>query len=222
MSLRAWGFKSPLAHSEKKARSDDRAFFVSTALARVRKVTDSAATLIAAVIAASVAGLGLVWSVVSFLMTRRSQRAVDARQEWARRYQQALAQALSVDPREAAAGLILIGTLSQADWATDEDRATAAGVLSSLSPAPGAPAAEVRTAILSGISNRDVASELEHVSSGPKSRFEVYLDGAGAYRWRLTTADGEVLAVSGGYASRNAALQALELARRELGGDTRA
>ncbi|WP_102193649.1 YegP family protein [Microbacterium aurantiacum] len=181
-------------------------------------MTDSAATLIAAVIAASVAGLGLVWSIVSFLMMRRSQRAAEARQEWARRYQQALAQALSADAREAAAGLVLIATLSQADWATDEDRATAASVLSSLSPAPGAPAAEVRATVLGGIRNRDVASELEHASSGPKSRFEVYLDGVGAYRWRLTTAGGEVLAVSGSHSSEGAALQALELARRELGG----
>lgn len=193
-----------------------------TEVARVRKMTDASATLIAAVIAAGVAGLGLVWSVVSFLMMRRSQRAAEARQEWARRYQQALAQALSTDPREAAAGLVLIGTLSQADWATDEDRATAASVLSSLSPAPGAPADEVRTTVLGGIRNRDVAHELEHASSGPKGRFEVYRDGSGAHRWRLTTASGEVLAVSESYASKNGALQALEFARRELGGGARA
>ncbi|MBO0980333.1 DUF1508 domain-containing protein [Microbacterium sp. SD291] len=181
-------------------------------------MTDSAATLIAAVIAAGVAGLGLVWSIVSFLMMRHSQRAAEARQEWARRYQQALAQALSADAREAAAGLVLIGTLSRAEWATDEDRATAASVLASLSPAPGSTASEVRSTVIGGIGDRDVASELEHASSGPKGRFEVYRDGAGAHRWRLTAADGEVLAESGGHPTENAALQALQLVRRELGG----
>lgn len=177
---------------------------------------ETSATLVAAVIAASVAVVGLAWSVVSFFITRHSQRADAARQEWARRYEQALAQALSTDTREAAAGLVLIEKLSKAKWATDEDRATAASVLASLSPSTDEPAARLRTAVVNDISDRTVADQLAKASAGPRGRFELYRDRAGEYRWRLTAASGEILAVSEGHASKAAALRSIDVARRTL------
>lgn len=179
---------------------------------------ETAATLVAAVIAAGVAGLGLAWSVISFLITRHAQQADSARQEWARRYEQALAQALSADAREATAGLVLIEKLSKADWATDEDRATAASVLASLAPAPGEPAADIRATVVGDITDPKVASELARASSGPRGRFELYKDRAGEYRWRLVGGNGEILAVSEGHTSKEAALRSIDVARRTLGG----
>lgn len=75
---------------------------------------ETTATLIAAIMAAAIAALGLAWSVVSFFISR-AQQADAARQEWARRYEQAFAQALSTDARKSAAGLILIEKLSKAE-----------------------------------------------------------------------------------------------------------
>lgn len=178
---------------------------------------ETTATLIAAIIAAAIAALGLAWSVVSFFITRRAQQADAARQEWARRYEQALAQALSTDARESAAGLILIEKLSKAEWATDEDRATAASVLSSLSPTPDDEAAQIRAAVVSDITDRSVAEQLANAPVGPRGRFEVYRDRAGAYRWRLLAGNGEVLAVSEGHVAKDAALRSIDVARRTLG-----
>ncbi len=178
---------------------------------------ETTATLIAAIIAAAIAALGLAWSVVSFFITRRAQQADAARQEWARRYEQALAQALSTDARESAAGLILIEKLSKAEWATDEDRATAASVLSSLSPTSDDEAAHIRSAVVSDITDRDVADQLADAPVGPRGRFEVYRDRTGGYRWRLRAGNGEVLAVSEGHVTKDAALRSISVARRTLG-----
>jgi uncharacterized protein YegP (UPF0339 family) len=177
---------------------------------------ETTATLIAAIIAASVAALGLAWSVVSFFVTRRAQQADAARQEWARRYEQALAQALSADARESAAGLILIQKLSKARWASDEDRATAASVLSSLSPSPDAAAAHIRAVVVDDISDRSIADQLAHASNGPRGRFELYRDRAGEYRWRLKAGNGETLAVGEGHNTKEAALRSIDMARRTL------
>lgn len=180
-------------------------------------MTDSEATLLAAVIAAVVAGGGLVWSIISFLLMRRAQRATDAREQWSQRFEQAHALALSADAREARTGLMLIEALTKERWVTDEDRATAVSVLSSLSPADGDAATRLRTSILGDIGNRDVAAELAQASTGPKGRFELHAE-AGGYRWRLRSANGEVLAMSDTAASKAAALRSLEQARRDLGG----
>ena len=49
--------------------------------------------------------------------------------------------------------------------------------------------------------------------------FQVYTDRAGAWRWRLSAANGEVLATSNdGYASRHQALNAAETAKRLASG----
>lgn len=157
----------------------------------VGRMADSTATLIAAIIAASVGGLGLLWSVVSFLLTRNAQRSSDARAEWSRRFEHAHALALSSDARESASGLKLIEALSRERWATDEDRAHAISILSSLSYATEAPVAELRASILGAVRNPAVAAELERVPPGPKGRFELYADSAGAYRWRLKDANGK-------------------------------
>lgn len=66
------------------------------------------------------------------MLTRRTQRATDARQEWSRRFEHAHALAFSSDLKEAASGLKLIEALSRERWVTDEDRATAVSILSSL------------------------------------------------------------------------------------------
>ncbi len=183
-------------------------------------MTDSEATLIAAVIAAVVAGGGLVWSVIAFLITRRSQQATDARAQWSQRFEQAYALALSVDAREARTGVMLIEALTKEQWVTDEDRATAVSVLSSLSPGADADAAErVRTSILGDIANREVAAELAQASGGPRGRFEITQDAEGAYVWRLRSAGGEIVATGQAALSRTEALRSLEDARRALGGD---
>ncbi len=45
--------------------------------------------------------------------------------------------------------------------------------------------------------------------------FQIYADRGGAWRWRLSTASGEVLATSNeGYASRQQALSAIETVKR--------
>lgn len=184
-------------------------------------MTDSEATLIAAVIAAVVAGGGLVWSVIAFLLTRRNQQATDARAQWSQRFEQAYALALSTDAREARTGLMLIEALTKEQWVTDEDRATAVSILSSLSPGADADTAErLRTSILGDIGNREVAAELAQTSDGPRGRFEISQDAAGAYRWRLRAASGEIVATGEGASSRVEALRSLEQARRALGGGT--
>jgi uncharacterized protein YegP (UPF0339 family) len=181
-------------------------------------VTDSEATLLAAVIAAVVAGGGLVWSVISFFLVRRAQRETDAREQWSQRFEQAHALALSADAREARTGLKLIEALTKERWVTDEDRATAVSVLSSLSPAADSATGRLRASILGDIANREVATELAQVSAGPKGRFELSPDRAGEYRWRLRAANGDVLASSEGFPTKAAALRSLEQARRDLGG----
>lgn len=181
-------------------------------------MTDSEATLIAAVIAAVVAGAGLAWSIVAFFLTRRSQRATDARAQWTQRFEQAHALALSTDAREARTGLMLIAALTKEEWVTDEDRATAVSVLSSLSAAEGTPAEHLRTSILADIRDRDVAAELAQAPTGQKGRFELFRDGTGGHRWRLRSGSGEVLATSDASSTREAALRSLQQARRTLGG----
>jgi uncharacterized protein YegP (UPF0339 family) len=180
-------------------------------------MTDSEATLLAAIIAAVVAGGGLVWSIISFVLVRRAQRATDAREQWAQRFEQAHALALSTDAREARTGLMLIEALTKEQWVTDEDRATAVSVLSALSHTDTATAG-VRAGILGDIANRDVAAVLAEASVGPKGRFEVFADAGGGYRWRLKAANGEVLAVGEPAQTKAAALRSLEQARRHLGG----
>lgn len=182
-------------------------------------MTDSGATLLAAIIAAGVAGVGLIWSVVSFMLTRRIQRATDARQEWSRRFEHAHALAFSSDLKEAASGLTLIEALARERWVTDEDRATAVSILSSLTRVAEAPAAQLRATILAEVRNPAVAAALGRVEPGPKGRFEVYRDASGDYRWRLKSAGGHYLAVSEGHSSEAAAMSSLELARRELGSE---
>ena len=183
-------------------------------------MTSTTATFLAAIIAAGVAGLGLIWSVISFILTKRTLRAKDARQEWSRRFEHAHALALSTDPQEVRSGLKLIAALASERWITDEDRATAISILSSLTHATQAPAAELRAAILADVADPTVAAELNKATPGARGRFELYSDKSGQYRWRLKSTNGQFLAVSEGYPSKKAALSSLELARRELGGDS--
>lgn len=59
------------------------------------------------------------------MLTRRTQRATDARQEWSRRFEHAHALAFSSDLKEAASGLKLIEALSrelQKDYARNATR----------------------------------------------------------------------------------------------------
>lgn len=44
-------------------------------------------------------------------------------------------------------------------------------------------------------------------------RFEVYMDRAGQYRWRLKARNGEIVAVSEGYTSQYSAKQSAELVK---------
>ncbi|KJQ52510.1 YegP family protein [Microbacterium sp. SA39] len=180
-------------------------------------MTHSEATLLAAIIAAVVAGGGLIWSIISFVLVRRAQRATDAREQWAQRFEQAHALALSADAREARTGLMLIEALTKEQWVTDEDRATAVSVLSALSHTDAATAG-VRAGILGDIANRDIAAVLAEAPVGPKGRFEVFADVVGGYCWRLRAANGEVLAVGEPAQTKAAALRSLEQARRHLGG----
>ncbi len=182
-------------------------------------MTDSEATLLAAIIAAVVAGGGLVWSIISFVLVRRAQRATDAREQWAQRFEQAHALALSADAREARTGRMLIEALTKEQWVTDEDRATAVSVLSALSH-PDSATENVRASILGDIANREVAAVLAEAPVGPKGRFEIVAERGGGYRWRLRAANDEVLAVSEPAPTKAAALRALEQARRYLGGET--
>lgn len=129
---------------------------------------------------------------MSFLLLRRSQRATDAREQWSRRFEQAQTLAFSADAREARTGILLIERLTKDPWVTDEDRATAVSVLTSLAPAEADPAARVREGILGDISDPAVASELSRAAPGPRGRFEVYRDSAGMYRWRLKLTNGEI------------------------------
>jgi uncharacterized protein YegP (UPF0339 family) len=56
-------------------------------------------------------------------------------------------------------------------------------------------------------------------TSARSGSFQVYADHAGAWRWRLSAANGEVLATSNdGYASRQQALSAVETVKRMAGG----
>lgn len=186
-------------------------------------MTSAEATYLAALIAAGIAAAGLLWSVASFALLRRSQRATDAREQWSRRFEQAQALAFSADAREARTGILLIERLTKDPWVTDEDRATAVSVLTSLAPADVTPAARVRTEILGSISDPAVALELSRAAPGPRGRFEVYQDSAGGYRWRLKFTNGEVGATSESYTSRRSVLAAIESVRRHLanGGEIR-
>lgn len=179
-------------------------------------MTSAEATLLAAIIAASVAGAGLVWTVISFLLLRHSQRATDAREQWSHRFEQAHALALSADAREAETGLLLIEKLSKDTWVTDEDRATAITVLTSLAPKKESDAARVRESILVSMNDQAVASELAAARAGAKARFEVYVDRSGGHRWRLQLADGQVAGTSESFPSRTAALRNLEAVRQQL------
>lgn len=42
------------------------------------------------------------------------------------------------------------------------------------------------------------------------AKFEVYIDNAGEYRFRLKAPNGEIIAVGEGYSSRNACLKGIE------------
>lgn len=44
-------------------------------------------------------------------------------------------------------------------------------------------------------------------------RFEVYMDRAGQYRWRLKARNGEIVAISEGYTSRYGAKRSAELVK---------
>ncbi|GAA1230099.1 uncharacterized protein YegP (UPF0339 family) [Microbacterium phyllosphaerae] len=181
-------------------------------------MTGAEATLFAAEVAAFVATAGLLWSVVSFFIVRRSQRATDAREQWSRRFEQAHALALSADSREAETGLLLIEKLSKDAWVTDEDRATAVTVLTSLAPTADSDTARVRESLLGSITDRAVARELTAAPAGPKAKFEVYTDRSGEHRWRLKFANGQVAAVSEGFASRQAVLRNIGSVRQQLQG----
>ena len=50
------------------------------------------------------------------------------------------------------------------------------------------------------------------------SKFEVYVDNSVRYRWRLRAANGETVAASEPYATRAAALKAVERVRRTAQG----
>ncbi len=53
----------------------------------------------------------------------------------------------------------------------------------------------------------------------PRSaKFEVYVDNSARYRWRLKAANGETVAASESYATRAAALKAVERVRRTAQG----
>ncbi|CAH0190106.1 hypothetical protein SRABI76_01752 [Microbacterium oxydans] len=45
-------------------------------------------------------------------------------------------------------------------------------------------------------------------------KFELYTDKAGEYRFRLKASNGEVIAISEGYASKSGALSGIESVRR--------
>jgi uncharacterized protein YegP (UPF0339 family) len=179
-------------------------------------MTSAEATLLAAVIAACVAGAGLTWSIVSFLLIRHTQRATDAREQWLHRVEQSHALALSADVREAETGLLLIAKLSKDRWVTDEDRATAVTILTSLAPKGESDAARVREGLLGSITDSAVASELAAAHAGRKARFEVYVDRTSGYRWRLKLADEQVAGTSESFSSRKAVLRNLEAVRQQL------
>lgn len=50
------------------------------------------------------------------------------------------------------------------------------------------------------------------------SRFEVYVDNSGHYRWRLKALNGQTVAASEPYATRAAVLKAVERVRRSAQG----
>lgn len=171
-------------------------------------MTGPEATLVAAVVAAFVASVGLAWSVVSFFISRHLTKTTSARSEWRSRFEQAHALALSTDAAEARTGALLLKSLSAEKWVTDADRATAASVLLSLPDEVSRPA-EVRE-VLATVKDQTIANSMSRVQPGPKNRFEVYEDKSGEFRWRVFAPNGEVIAVSAeGMKSRAKAIDSL-------------
>ena len=60
---------------------------------------------------------------------------------------------------------------------------------------------------------RDIAEEVEVEPAKPGS-FEVYQDKAGEYRFKLKAANGQVIAVSEGYKSKDSCLKGVESIKR--------
>lgn len=180
--------------------------------AKERTLTGPDATLAAAIVAAIVASVGLLWSVVSFFITRSLTKTTTARSEWRSRFENAHALALSADPNEARTGALLMKSLSTEKWVTDADRATTASVLLAL-PAGVSEPEKVRE-VLATMQDRKVAAVLASVRPGPKGRFEIYTDKAGAWRWRMKAENGDLIAVAPeGYSSRDAALIGMQAFR---------
>lgn len=178
-------------------------------------MTAPESTLVAAIVAASVASLGLLWSIGSFFISRHLTKTTAARSEWRSQFEQAHALALSTDPNQARTGALWMKSLSTAKWVTDADRTLTATVLLALPPGVSAPT-EVNE-VLSSIRNKSVASALARVSPGPKGRFELWTDANGRWRWRAKAGNGEVIAVSPeGYSSQQAAMEAMRVFRPDL------
>lgn len=179
-------------------------------------MTGPEATWAAALAAAIVASVGVLWSVVSFFLTRQMTRSSSARGEWRSRFEQAHALARSADLNEARTGALLLTSLSESKWVTDTDRATAASVLLSL-PAEIREPDRVRE-VLASVQDPRVADALANVGPGPKGKVELFTNRDGEYGWRVKAANGEVIALSsGGYASETAARLGIESLRRAMG-----
>lgn len=181
------------------------------------------ATLLAAIIAAVVASLGLIWSLVSFYLNRKETRTNSARHHWQRRFEKAHDLALSSDMREAKSGVLLIQSLSREKWVNDEDKATAVSVLWSLQGNPasqdGDLVRKVRDDLITGMSDQKAATELAQAKPGPRGRYEVYPGLDGKYYWRLKSSSGDVVAVAAeGHTSKASALTMIDNLRRSLGG----
>lgn len=171
-------------------------------------MTGAEATLNAAVVAAIVASVGLVWAVVSFFITRHTTNTTSARSEWRSRFEQAQALARSADVDEAKTGALLLKSLSTEKWVTDTDRATTVSVLLSLPESDSEP--EKVREVLASITNRVVADTLAQVRPGPKGEFEVFQSTNGEWHWRLKARNGEIIAMSpAGFATRHGALNGM-------------
>ena len=194
----------------------------STQNDNLRPMAQSDATLLAAIIAAAIAGLGLAWSLISYFLTRRDLRTESARDQWQRRFQKAHDLAMSSDMREAESGKLLMQSLAQEKWITDEDKATAVSILLSLEGESSNQTDQlfrsVRTNLLSTMSDRKAAAELARSKPGPRGRYELYLDRGQKYRWRLKAGNGNVIALgSEGYPTRDGAINAINLLRKGFG-----
>lgn len=178
-------------------------------------MTAPEATLVAAIVAAGVASLGLLWSIGSFFISRHLTKTTAARSEWRSQFEQAHALALSADANEARIGALWMKSLSTAKWVTDADRTLTATVLLALPPGVSEPG-EVKE-VLASIQDKTVASALAQVNPGPKGRFDLWTDKNGLWRWRMKAANGEVVAASPeGYTSRQSAMQAMRIVRPDL------